>query len=84
MINFFKKEFKPLDCRLVEKALKNLGFTEKKKTGTSHRQFTKLNSGKLYHVTLDCHKGEVSALNIRSMIKQAGVTYDEFYNAIKS
>ena len=35
----------------------------------------------MYKVTLDCHKGEVSAKNIKSMIAQAGVSAKEFYKA---
>ena len=66
---------------MAERALKNLGFTEDKRRGTSHRQWRKYVEGHLYKVTVDCHKGEVSAKNIRSIIKQAGVIAKEFYEA---
>jgi hypothetical protein len=32
-------------------------------------------------ITLDYHKGEVSANNIRSIIKQAGISRKEFHEA---
>lgn len=81
MVNNFVFKFKPISYRLAERALKNLGFIEDKGKGTSHRQWRKIIDGHLYKVTLDCHKGEVSALNVRSIIKQAGVTAKEFYEA---
>ena len=74
--------FKPLPCRDAERALKNLGFIEDAKKSSSHRQWRRYVKGKLFKVTLDCHRGEVSALNIKSMIKQAGVTAKQFYTAI--
>jgi predicted RNA binding protein YcfA (HicA-like mRNA interferase family) len=82
MGNILFHRFKPLVCRLVERALRNLGFVEDKHKGTSHRQFRKIVNGHLFKVTLDCHRGEVSANNIRSMIKQAGVSKSEFYTAV--
>ena len=66
---------------IAERALRNLGFIEDKNKSTSHRQWRKIIDGHLYKVTLDCHKGEVSANNIRSMVKQAGVSVNMFYEA---
>ncbi len=74
---------KPLPCRLAERALKNLGFVEDIQRGTSHRQFRKIIDNRLFKVTLDCHRGEVSAKNVASMSKQAGVSKGEFYEAAK-
>lgn len=82
MVRFNFNQFKPIRCRDAERALKNLGFEEGAKKATSHRKFQKIVNGHLYSVTLDCHKGEVSALNLRSIIKQAGVSREEFYKAI--
>ena len=48
-----------------------------------HRQFKKIVNNRLYKVTLDCHRGEVSARNVISMSKQAGVSKTEFYEAAK-
>lgn len=77
---FYK--FKPLPCRDVERALRNLGFIEEKRKATSHRQWRKVINGRLYKVTFDGHQGNISALNVVSIIKQAGVSKQEFYNAI--
>jgi predicted RNA binding protein YcfA (HicA-like mRNA interferase family) len=74
---------KPLPCRLAERALKNLGFVEDTQKGTSHRQFKKIIDNRMFKVTLDCHRGEVSARNIASMSKQAGVSKSEFYDAAR-
>ncbi len=82
MSNKFYLPFKPLSCKEVEKVLLMLGFQEDKGKGTSHRQFRLLKDGHLYKTTLDCHKGQVKALNIRSMIKQMGVSKKEFYEAL--
>ena len=60
----------------------NLGFSEDKAKGTSHRQFRKIDAeGRLRKVTLDCPKGVVSALNVRSIIKQANISKEAFYQA---
>lgn len=76
-------QFNPLPCRVVEIALLKLGFAERKGKGTSHRQFIKIENGHLRKVTLDCHKGEVSAYVIKSIIRQAGITKEEFNRVIK-
>lgn len=70
-----------MKCREAERALRNLGFEEEPSTGGSHRKFRKLDNGTLYKVTLDCHRGEVKAKDVRSMIKQAGVTKQAWYQA---
>lgn len=80
--------FKPYPCRKVKSALKTLGFTEDKKKGTSHRQFRRIvtdDSGKshLYKVTFDCHKGEISAINLKSMVKQSGYSKEQFFKAME-
>ncbi len=80
MVELFKR-FKPLPCRAVERTLRNLGFEEDAGKATSHRQWRKYAEGHLLKVTIDCHKGEVSAKNVRSIIKQANVTAAEFYRA---
>ncbi len=82
MVNDLFRSFRPLPCRTIERTLRNLGFIEDAQKSTSHRQWRKLMGGRLYKVTLDCHKGEVSAVNVRSIIKQTGVTKKEFFEAI--
>lgn len=75
--------FRPLPCSDVKKALKNLGFTKKNKgSGTSHEQWRKVVDNKLYKATVDCHKGEVKAMDVRSIIKQAGVSKKQFFDAM--
>lgn len=77
---FYK--FRPLKEKDVERALKKLGFTEEKRKGTSHRQWSKIVAGHLRKVTFCAHKGEVSAKVIQSLIKQAGVKKEQFYDSI--
>ncbi len=67
--------------REAVRALKNLGFSPDDPNGTSHKHWRKIRDGKLFKVTLDVHKGEVKANDIRSMIKQAGVSKKEWYQA---
>lgn len=74
--------FRPLPCKDVEHALRNLGFTKDKKKSTSHEHWRITRNDKLYKVTVDCHKGEVDARNVRSIIKQAGISKKDFFNSI--
>lgn len=67
--------------RDAERALTNLGFHPADAGATSHRQWKTLRAGRLYKVTLDAHNGEVKANDVRSMIKQAGVTKKQWYQA---
>lgn len=72
-----------MKCREAERALRNLGFTECGSSGGSHQQWRQLRGDRLYKVTLDCHHGEVKADDVRSMIKQAGVTKEQWYTAVE-
>ena len=76
-------KFAPLPCREVQRALKNLGFVEQTQKGTSHTQWEKIENGKKFKVTLDCHGGEVKAKDVRSIISQAGVSKSQFMVASK-
>jgi hypothetical protein len=77
--------FKPLPCRTVRLALIKLGFTEVKcNSGTSHEQWEKVADGRKFKVTVDCHRGEVRALDVKSIIAQAGVSKREFGRLIES
>lgn len=49
----------------------------------SHEQYEKIVDGRKYKVTVDCHGGEVKAMDVRSIISQAGLTKSEFYAAFK-
>ena len=69
-------------CRDVEAALTRLGFTqEPSKSGGSHTKWSRVVDGHKRKVALDCHRGEVSARDVRSIIKQAGVSLKEFEEA---
>jgi predicted RNA binding protein YcfA (HicA-like mRNA interferase family) len=71
---------RPMKRHEAERALRGLGF-ELKNQGGSHQQWRQIRDGRLYKVTLDCHRGEVKAKDVRSMIGQAGVTRDQWYMA---
>ena len=73
--------FRPMKCREVRRKLKALGFTKEKPTAGSHEKWRATLGGKLYKVTVDCHKGEVRAMDIDSIIGQAGVSKKEWGNA---
>ena len=74
----------PQPCHKVRRALEALGFTKQSQKATSHEQYEKVVKGRKYKVTFDCHKGEVGAKNIKSMIAQAGVSKAEFLQALNS
>jgi len=75
--------FRPLKCRDVKRALTTLDFKEQPGGGSSHSQWEKIDEyGHKHKVTVDCHKGEVRAIDVRSIISQAGVTKKQFYDAI--
>lgn len=74
--------FRPVKCREVKKKLKKLGFTqEKNNSGGSHTKWRGTVGGKLRKVTVDCHNDEVRALDVKSIIGQAGVTKRQWENA---
>jgi predicted RNA binding protein YcfA (HicA-like mRNA interferase family) len=70
-----------MKCRDAERALRVLGFIEAASSGGSHSQWRMMRDGHLRKVTLDCHRSEVKADDVRSMIKQAGVTKEQWYTA---
>ena len=73
--------FRPMKIRDVERKLKKLGFEKESATGGSHRKWRAMRKGKLYKVTVAPHKGEVRAMDIDSIIRQAGVTKRQWENA---
>ena len=77
--------FKPLPCRVVIDALVMLGFTKcasQSAGGTSHEKWECVRNGIKNKVTVDCHRGEVRALDVKSIIGQAGVTKAAFWAAV--
>ncbi len=70
-----------MKCREAEQALRTLGFERQPSRGGSHQKWVRERDGKRWIVTLDCHKGEVSAKNVKSMISQAGVSKGDWYAA---
>jgi predicted RNA binding protein YcfA (HicA-like mRNA interferase family) len=74
-------QYPPLTYKEVTRGLSNLGFTPRKKTGTSHEQWVKIKDKRLYKVTVDSPQSPFSRDLIKSMYTQAGVSKDVFYNA---
>ncbi|ROH88013.1 type II toxin-antitoxin system HicA family toxin [Pseudomethylobacillus aquaticus] len=74
--------YPPLTCRQVKRILTNLGFKEGNQNASSHVQWKKVEDGQLYKVTVDCPKAPFSHDLIKSMSRQAGVTKDQFYEAL--
>lgn len=75
---------RPLQCREVKQILKNLGFSARPQKGTSHEQWVKYDAaGKLLgKVTVDCPKAPFSQDLISFMARQAGVSKNDFYEAL--
>ncbi len=72
----------PQPCHKVRRAIEKLGFVKVNQTG-SHEQYEKVVNSVKYKVTVDCHRGEVSAKNVKSIVSQAGVSKMEFLTALK-
>jgi predicted RNA binding protein YcfA (HicA-like mRNA interferase family) len=73
---------KPQPCHKVRRAVERLGFVKQPQKGTSHEQYEKILNGHKYKVTVDCHNGQVSAKNIKSIVSQAGVSKLDFLKAL--
>lgn len=64
-----------LTAREVEKILKRNGFHVLRQTG-SHRTFLNLKSKKL--TVIPMHRGDLAISTLKSIVKQAGLTLDDF------
>ena len=72
----------PLTYKDVTRGLKKLGFAPRKaRSGTSHEQWVKIVSGRIYKVTVDPPKQPFTGDLIKAMASQAGVSKDGFYQA---
>ncbi len=71
----------PIDCKDMKAILKFLGFRRESTSG-SHDQWTKVEGGKKFKVTVDCPKSPFSQTLITSMAAQAGVTKKEIYRIL--
>lgn len=73
----------PQPCAKVRRAVEKLGFKKTSQEG-SHEHYEKIVDGRKYKVTVDCHRGEVSAKVVKSIVGQAGVSKLEFLKALNS
>jgi len=71
----------PITCKELKAILRVLGFTHASSTG-SHEQWTKVERGRKYKVTVDCPKAPFTQTLIKSMAEQAGVTKMDFYRIL--
>jgi len=74
---------RPLKCKVVECVLRSLGFTQEAASGTSHVHWHGFIDGIKRKVTVDCHRGEVRALDVRSIIGQAGISQKQFWRLVE-
>ena len=65
---------------VVTRALKSAGFFEYHRTG-SHAQFRNLNKPEL-RITIPFSKKDLAPKTLKSIIKQAGLTVEEFINLL--
>lgn len=75
--------FRPLPCKTVRDVLKHFDFKQEGTSGTSHEKWTGFRGGMRRVVTVDCHRGEVRDLDVKSIISQAGLTSKEFWRAVQ-
>lgn len=74
--------FKPLPCKTVRDVLISFGFSKQPMTGTTHEKWVAMRGGMRRVVTVDCHRGEVRNLDVKSIIGQAGLSSKEFWSAV--
>lgn len=74
--------YPPITCKELKAILKFLGFSMESTRG-SHEQWTKVEGGKKYKVTVDCPKSPFTQTLIKSMAGQAGVSKKDFYSILK-
>ena len=72
-----------ITCKELKKILTYLGFTVTTQAG-SHEQWTKVENGRKYKVTVDCPKSPFSQTLIKSMAEQAGKSKKDFYSILKT
>jgi predicted RNA binding protein YcfA (HicA-like mRNA interferase family) len=63
------------------KILNSLGYVEARQTG-SHKQFKKAGSGNV--VTIAFHNQDIKQRTLRSILRQTGLTTEEFIKLLKS
>jgi predicted RNA binding protein YcfA (HicA-like mRNA interferase family) len=71
--------YPPISCEDFKAILKTLGFSPRPQKGTSHQQWVKIVSGRLYKVTVDCPKAPFTRDMIMFMARQAGVSKKRIY-----
>ena len=72
---------RPLKSREVVSVLKKLGFRERRQTG-SHLIFRHDQTGKIIPVPIHGNK-DAKTGTLRSIIRQSGVSLEEFFNLLK-
>ncbi len=59
-------------------------FTQEPQTsGTTHEKWSAIRNGVMRKVTVDCHGGEVRAMDVKSIIGQIGCSSKEFWRAVQ-
>jgi predicted RNA binding protein YcfA (HicA-like mRNA interferase family) len=77
------QKFPPLSPREVIEILVAHGFYLKHFVG-SHAQYESVRGGKSYKVTVKTNIDEFNDFLMKSMIRQSGLTREDFYSATKS
>jgi len=73
---------RPITDKEFKSVLRKLGFVPLPKKGTSHEQWT-YGSGKDYRrVTVDAHHAPYHRQLLNMMLKQAGLSKDEFFRLL--
>lgn len=75
--------YPPLNYRDVVTILRNLGFTPRPGSGTSHEQWVRENPPPFRKVTVDRPKSPFTGDLVAYMARQAGITKKEFYQALR-
>ena len=77
-------KYRPVSCREFKAVLRELGFSPRPQTGTSHEQWTHGTGSNYRRVTVDCPKAPFTRNLLSMMLHQAGTGKNEFYTLLDS
>lgn len=73
---------RPVTDREFKAVLKHLGFEPRAQKSTSHEQWVAVRGGAFFKVTVDSHHAPYHRELLKNMLKQAGLSKDQFFRIL--